>query len=114
MNKNLIVSLLGVYAVVFIAVFLDENKPKQPVIDPEESVVFLCENGNAVCLGYGGDPEFYGNNENRPARLEASAGKAPVEKKERKFPTVSREALLTEPPKMKKLFPVYLKKRWRR
>lgn len=114
MNKNLIVSLLGVYAVVFIAVFLDEHKPKQPVIHSEESIVFLCENGYAVCLGRGGDPEFYGSNENRPEQLKASQSKVPAEKKERKFPTVSREALLTEAPKMKKRYPVYLKKRWRR
>ena len=114
MNKNLIVSLLGVYAVVFIAVFLEEHKPKQPVIYPEESIVFLYENGYAVCLGRGGDPEFYDNNGKRVEQLEASQNKAPAEKKERKFPTVSREALLTEAPKMKKLYPVYLKKRWRR
>ncbi len=111
MNKNPIICFFAVYAVVFTAIYLDERKF---CFDSGDGIALLYENGAVVCLGRGGDPEFYGNNENRPAQLETSAGKAPVEKKERKFPTVSREALLTEPPKMKKLFPVYLKKRWRR
>lgn len=112
MNKNPIICFFAVYAVVFAAIYLDERKFG---FDSGDGIALLYENGAVVChLELGCKPEIYGSNENRLEQLDAFQDKVPFEKKERKFPPVSREAFLTEPLKMKKQFPVYLKKRWRR